>query len=141
MTQEVGAGNEDFWFTQTLSRLATDSWGATKVPLPKSEIIVDIEGQIEKMGGNYNNWYVGLAKDCQESFFQSHLLEDRNDGFLYREAFTAVCAREIKDYFVTELGASLDPSNSDGGRIVYAYRKTPVESGKRVGNGNFDLVR
>jgi hypothetical protein len=91
---------------------------------PKNEIIADIKGQIRKLGGEYSDWCVGIAKDVQESLFETHLLEDRNDGFLYREAFTLGCAQEIRDYFVTQRGATVDHSSSDGGRLVYAYRKT-----------------
>lgn len=109
--------------------------------LSKDEIISDIEARIKRTASDYSDWYVGVAKDFRGAFFEVHLVEDRNDGFLYREAFTPGCAREIRNYFVTQHGASLDPSNSDVGRIVYAYRKTPVESGERVGNGHFDVVR
>ncbi len=109
--------------------------------LSKDEIISDIEARIKRTGGAYRDWYVGVANDNREPIFEAHLLEDKNDGFLYREASTPGCAREIRDYFATHCGALDDPSGRQGGRIVYAYRKTPVESGKRVGNGNFDLVR
>jgi hypothetical protein len=109
--------------------------------LPKDEIIVDIEGQIKKMGGKYTDWYVGIAKDSQEPHFEDHLIEDRNDGFLYREAFTPGCAQEIKDYFVTQREATGDPNSHEDGRIVYAYRKTPLESPLKVTKSGLALAR
>lgn len=93
---------------------------------PKDEIIADIEGRIKRTGSDSSEWCIGIARDTRGMFFQSHLVEERNDGLLYREAFTPVCAREIIEYFVTGRGAILDASSQNDGRLVYAYRKTPL---------------
>jgi hypothetical protein len=98
------------------------------VLLPKGEIIADIEAQIRRIGGEHRDWCVGVAKDPRVPLFETHVVEDRHDGWLYREAFTAVSAREVKDHFVVECGSAEDPESCDGGRLVYAYRKAPVES-------------
>jgi hypothetical protein len=105
--------------------------------LPKDEIIADFEAQIRKMGGEYSEWFVGVAKDLREPLFETHLLEDKNDGFLYREAFTPGCAREIRGHFVTQRAATIDASSRQGGRLIYAYRKTPLDSCARIKNGTF----
>jgi hypothetical protein len=92
--------------------------------LPRDEIIAEIDGRIKSTGADYSDWCVGVAKDSQEPHFEAHLIEDRNDGFLYRQAFTLGCAQEIRGYFVTQRGATVDHSSSNGGRLVYVYRKT-----------------
>lgn len=98
--------------------------------LPRDEIISDIEAQIKKMGGEYHDWCVGIAKDRREPLFETHLLEDKDDGFLFREAFTPGCAGEIRDHFVAQRVTSDDSSNcANGGRLVYAYKLlSPINS-------------
>ena len=108
--------------------------------LPKDEIISDIDTRIKRTSAEYSDWCVGVAKDSREPFFEAHLVEDRNDGFLYREAFTPGCAQEIRDYLVNQCGATLDPSSNDGGRLVYAYRKTPLEPSVRIKKSGFALT-
>ncbi len=108
--------------------------------LPKDEIIADIESQIRRNGGEFSDWCVGVAKDSREPFFEAHLVEDRNDGFLFREAFTPGCAQEIRDYLVNQCGATLDPSSSDDGRLVYAYGMTPLEPSVRIKKSGFALT-
>jgi hypothetical protein len=92
--------------------------------LPRDEIIADIDAQIGRTGGECPDWCVGIAKDGREPLFETHLLEDKNDGWVYREAFTPTSAREVIDHFVTDCGTGDDSSRRDGGgRIVHAYRK------------------
>jgi hypothetical protein len=57
-----------------------------------------LTGVTQDAGGEYGNWFVGVARDSREPHFEAHLVEDRNDGFLYREAFTPDCAQEIRWY-------------------------------------------
>jgi hypothetical protein len=104
---------------------------------PKDEIIADVDGQIKKMGGKYSDWCVGIAKDSQEPFFQAHLIADKSDGFLYREAYTPNFAREILEHFVTQGGAILDASSQNGGRLVYAYPKTPLKPSVQIKKSRF----
>ena len=52
-------------------------------------------------------------------------MEERHDGLIYREAFTAASARSVRDYFVTQLGTV--PDNTDcpqDGKLVYSYSKS-----------------
>ena len=109
--------------------------------VPRDEIISDIETQIKRKDGDYSDGCVGVAKDSREPFFEAHLVEDRNDGFLYREAFTPGCAREIRDHFIIQRGAAVDPCSGDEGRLVYAYRMTPLKPSARIKKSCFALGR
>ena len=84
--------------------------------MPKAEIISDIEAQIRRKGGTYREWCVGIAKDPRAQLFEAHVIQDLHDGWLYREAFSATSAREVKNHFVVECGAAEDPESCDGGR-------------------------
>ena len=93
--------------------------------MPRDEIIADIEAQIRKGGGDYGAWCVGTAKDSHGTLFTRHETEDSADGWIYREAFTAGVARDVRDYFVTQCGTDAGASGEDEpGRVVYAYKKT-----------------
>ena len=81
--------------------------------LPKDEIIADIEAQIRKSGGDYRAWCVGTAKDTHGTVFTRHDLEDLEDGWIYREAFTPGAAREVLHYFVSHCGTDSDAGGFD----------------------------
>ena len=38
------------------------------MPINHHEIIEDVEGHIRKHGGVWEEWYVGMAKDCRGTF-------------------------------------------------------------------------
>ncbi len=78
------------------------------MPSVSSEIISDITAHIRKLGGDFSNWCVGIARDAHNPVLQAHQLEERNDGLIYREAYTATSARSVRDYFVTQLGTVPD---------------------------------
>ena len=77
------------------------------------------------LGGSVADWCVGTAKDSRGPFFASHRVAERDDGLIYREAFTAASAEAVRDYLVNECGLHLDLEDApEPGRIVFAYRKT-----------------
>ncbi len=92
------------------------------MPLPKDEIIAELDEQIRKSGGNYRVWRVGIARTPSSPLFTSHLVEEKDDGWVYRESFTPWSARAVKEHFVSECGAEPAPDDEEG-RFVYAYKK------------------
>ena len=94
--------------------------------MPKSmpKIIDDIKSHIQKRGGNYSDWYVGISKDAKDRLLSGHGVKEKKDVWIYRKASSSEAAREIEDYFVNTL-------NTDGGTgggdetsdKVYAYKK------------------
>jgi hypothetical protein len=91
--------------------------GYAAMLLAKGEIIAEMEAQMRKLGGGYCDWCVGVAKDPRVPLFETHVVEERHDGWLYREAFTPASAREVKDHFVVECGSAEDPDSCDGGHL------------------------
>ena len=71
------------------------------MPINHSEIIEEIEGQIRKSGGAWEEWSVGTAKDSRGPFFQRHREADLGDGLAYREAYTTTAAEEVVEHLAT----------------------------------------
>ena len=95
------------------------------MPRNHEEIIAEIQDHMRKLGGSASDWCVGTAKDSRGPFFASHRVAERDDGLIYREAFTAASAEAVRDYLVKECGLRLDLEDvPEAGRIVFAYRKT-----------------
>ena len=99
------------------------------MPGTSSEIISDITEHIRRLGGDCSSWCVGTARDLHNPVLEAHQLEERNDGLVYREAYTAASARSVRDYFVTQLGTIPDNTeNPQDGKLVYAYKKFASQS-------------
>ena len=95
------------------------------MPRNHEEIIAEIQDHIRKLGGSASDWCVGTAKDSCGPFFASHRVAERDDGLIYREAFTTSSAAAVRDYLVNDCGLRLDLEDvPEPGRIVFAYRKT-----------------
>ncbi len=99
------------------------------MPSVSSEIISDITDHIRKLGGDFSSWCVGIARDWHCPVLEAHQAEERNDGLIYREAYTAASARSVRDYFVTQLGTVPDnPDSTQDGKLVYAYKRLASQS-------------
>ena len=90
----------------------------------KQEIINDIKNYIQKGGGGYSAWYVGISKDARDRLFNGHNVREKGDWWIYSQASSAQVAREIEDYFVNTLGADGATGGGDEtADMVYAYEK------------------
>ena len=108
------------------------------MPINHDEIIEELEGQIRKCGGAWEEWCVGTAKDSRGPFFQRHREADLGDGLTYREAYTTTAAQAVVAHFINDRGLQPDQEASqeaergsalqgapEAGRLVFIYRKTP----------------
>ncbi len=99
------------------------------MPSVSNEIISDITEHIQKLGGDFHAWCVGIARDAHNPMLEAHQREERNDGLIYREAYTAASARSVRDYFVTQLGTVPDNTdNPQDGKLVYAYKRSASQA-------------
>lgn len=90
----------------------------------KEEIISVIKEYIQKGGGGYRAWYVGISKDARDRLFNGHGVRENGDWWIYRTASSSTVAREIEHYFVNILGT--DGGTGGGAEMadmVYAYKK------------------
>jgi hypothetical protein len=93
------------------------------MPINHNEIIEEMEGQIRKCHGAWEEWSVGTAKDSRGPFFQRHREADLGDGLAYREAYTTSAAEEVVEHLVTHRGLAIDrDAVPEPGKIVFVYR-------------------
>ena len=96
----------------------------------ENDIMDEIEAHMRKFGGDFGEWCVGTAKDCQGPFFLRH---EEPDQMIYREAYTPYAADEVAERLVQGWGLGLDQqAPRERGPIVFVYRKAqanPTASG------------
>jgi hypothetical protein len=88
------------------------------------EIIAEIRSYIEKSGGTYKEWYVGISKNPVGRLLNDHRVKEKDDLWIYRQASSPDMARKIESYFInmfkTDGGTGGEDEEADW---VYAYRK------------------
>lgn len=95
------------------------------MPNSKQEIIDNFKNYIQSRGGNYSNWYIGIACDPEDLFLQLQNLD--NQCWDYTHIYDPQVARQILDYFINTLGIKETVSSADAtADIIYVYkRKVP----------------
>ncbi len=105
------------------------------MPIPHNEIIEELEGQIRKSSGEWDEWSVGTAKDSRGPFFQRHREADLADGLTYREGYTTSAAESVVTHLVSDLGLTLDrKSVPEPGKIVFVYRGWRIRRSRWMGH-------
>lgn len=92
----------------------------------KRTIISEIKAYIQEWGGNYSDWYVGIASDPRKRLFDEHNVDEKEDAWIWHKCENASTAREIEEYFVNILGTDGGAGGGDyTTKYVYAYKKAP----------------
>jgi hypothetical protein len=103
--------------------------GATNMAT-KAEIIQAIAAHVQKCGGNYSQWYSGIAADPEKRLFNDHNVDKAKDAWIYRPCASSEEARTIEDHFVQQ-GMKGGPGGGDSTtKSVYAYKITNSTSEK-----------
>lgn len=92
----------------------------------KEQIIEDIRAHMQKRGGAYGDWFVGIGVRGREQLFQDHGVREKGDRWILRRADSPRVAHDVLDYFVNILATDTAEEDPAGGaaRVVYAYRKS-----------------
>ena len=87
-------------------------------------IIQEIEDYVNKCGGSFSSWYIGIAEDPRDRLFNEHNVNERNGNWIFKPTSSSATARNIERYFL-DLGMD---GGSGGGdylsKTVYCYKKT-----------------
>jgi hypothetical protein len=84
----------------------------------------EIKAHMDQCGGDYRNWYVGIACDPRTRLFSQHRVCEQTGAWIYRNAGTETAARAIEKALLA-LGCKGGPCGGDGNTCcVYAYRIT-----------------
>jgi hypothetical protein len=79
---------------------------------------------MQKGGGSYRAWYVGISKDARERLFNGHRVRENWDPWIYIPATSSQAARDVEDYLVNNLGTDGGLGGGDHtADVVYAYKK------------------
>lgn len=88
-------------------------------------IISDITNFISQWGGSYHDWYTGITSSPKERLFNDHQVNEKVDGWIYRDALSSDSARAVENYLINTLGMDGDTGGGDNTtRFVYAYKKS-----------------
>ncbi len=90
-----------------------------------NQITADIMKYVQQCGGNYEDWYVGIAAYPDKSLFIGHNVSEKYDSWIYRSASTNADAKEIQ-HLLLMMGFDGNPKRNDSsGKNVYVYKKAP----------------
>jgi hypothetical protein len=95
----------------------------------EKNIIAQIETYIRQGGGEYGDWYIGLANNPIDPItVASRLHKVQNNRFTYIETISPHVARLVSDYFLNVCGTDgnlSDINTSRPCRAIYIYKKAP----------------
>lgn len=90
--------------------------GRTKI------IIDDIKNYIQKIGRDYNDWYISISEDVQDIVL--NIIKINSHFWMYKEAVFPQIAREVVNYFLSKLETDGSMEGGDSlSYIVYVYKK------------------
>ncbi len=86
-------------------------------------IIKDIGNYIDKYGGEYAEWRIGLRKSSCQQFLDMQFVMFKSHLGIIRQSASPSEAREVLDHFVEECRMALDiPEIECDGDMVYVYK-------------------
>jgi len=89
------------------------------------KIISEIVEYVKNCGGNYSDWYAGIASTPRNRLFDDHKVDEKNGNCIYQDAGSSDIARKIENYLINELGMDGDTGGGDDStKYIYAYKKT-----------------
>ena len=93
----------------------------------EKHIIAQIEAYIRQGGGEYGDWYLGLADNPIDPIMEvTRLHKVQNQRFTYIETVSHQAAKAAADYFVNVCGTDGNLSEIDTSRpcrALYIYKK------------------
>lgn len=93
--------------------------------LSEQQIHDDIIAHIQKEGGAYNTWYVGIAANPRERLFTAHQVQEKDSWWIFREAINSQSARNVEKFIIDNYRTDGGSGGGDVNTIyVYAYKKT-----------------
>ncbi|MGB7580962.1 MAG: hypothetical protein WBL85_00755 [Sedimentisphaerales bacterium] len=95
----------------------------------EKHIIAQIEAYIRQGGGEYGDWYIGLADNPIDPITEAYRLHKvQNRRFTYIETVSHQAAKAAADYFLNVCGTDGNLSDIDTirpSRALYIYKKAP----------------
>lgn len=90
----------------------------------KQQIVQEFVNYVQKQGGAYSTWYVGVAADSKKRMFNDHNVNEKQDSWIYHPCSSSEEARDIEDYFIRQGMKGGSGGGDDDTTYVYAYKIT-----------------
>ncbi len=90
------------------------------------QIKFDFLSYIKEFGGEFRDWYVGIAANPQQALLDRHNLDRDADIWIYKQALTFQACRTVQRHFQEKLktdGVPVLTGNSDTD-CVYLFKKS-----------------
>ena len=81
----------------------------------------EIDSLIRNTGGNYREWYIGLALNPRKEMFDVHHVSEKSGTWVYKDAGSEMAARNIEAIFIKK-GCKSGTAKKDSSRHVYVYK-------------------
>lgn len=92
----------------------------------KQEIINAIKKLVSDNGGDYTDFYVGIAADPKDRLFNDHNVSESTGVYDCWEAYDDEDTRDVEKYCIENLGTEGGTGGGDeDSDTVYAYKITP----------------
>jgi hypothetical protein len=102
----------------------------------EKSIITQIETYIRQGGGEYGDWYIGMAGNPIDPIMEAYRLNKvQNNRFVYMETGSHQAARAAADYFLNICGTDGNLSDIDTSRpcrAIYIYKKAANLAGSET---------
>lgn len=87
------------------------------------DFLKKLENYIATYGGNYNQWYAGIAADPKDRLFNGHSVRNGIDPWIHSEAvFSSEIARNIEKMLLAHGFKGAPGGGNDSTCYVYAYK-------------------
>ena len=86
------------------------------------QIASAIESHISARGGQYSNWYVGIAADANDRLVNGHNATTADNDALYWDAGSDTVARSIEQHFIDKGCKGGDGGGDHRTKYVYVYK-------------------
>lgn len=90
------------------------------------QIKYEILAYIKEFGGNFQEWYIGIAENPKQEMFTRHGVNQSDDIWLYKQALTFTACKTVQQYFVNTLkvDGQLLEKGDENTDCVYLYKKS-----------------
>lgn len=94
--------------------------------LSVQQIKYEILAYIKEFGGNFEDWYIGIAADPKHEMFDNHGVHQEDDIWLYKQALTFTACKTVQKYFLQTqaIDGNLRETGNEDTDCVYLYKKS-----------------
>ena len=90
------------------------------------QIKYEILAYMKELGGEFGDYYVGIAADPKKTLLDVHNVDEAADPWLYKQALTFYAVQTVQYSFLRRLKADGEPllDGDEDMDCVYVYKKS-----------------